>query len=433
LINRVSYWGQEGLLLKILRPILLIILFITVTVFGIQIISKAVENQNLKKNYAELHHFKYGLFSVDTWKQQLSVIVSDEIENLALTKQNERDLKGHLETQLGILIDKIAIRMKNNNKNSTEGWLKQSFIDAFINVGDIKKGIPQYATAMLNEMKSTQAEKQIKSLLKSKVDHYIKNTFDVRDNSLKEEIIKNSGAGDEEAAKNLIEKRIIRNHHIISEYAIIIVSAAILVFLIVGFTKGPLSELQYFTLTFTLIMLLIVGVMTPMIDMEAKISQLNFVLFNHPIHFDNQILYFQSKSIIDVFWLMITHKEIQMKLVGILMVGFSIIFPLIKMLSSVAYYYDYLGARKNKILNFFVMKSGKWSMADVMVVSIFMAFIGFNGIINSQLGQLRSSSEDLQILTTNGTNLQPGFYLFFTYTMLAMFMSNMLKSRPKGA
>lgn len=419
--------------MKYIRPVFLVILFITVTVFGIQIISKAVENQNLKKNYAELHHFKYGLFSVDTWKQQLSVIVSDEIENLSMTKQSEKVLKGHLETQLGVLIDKIATRMKKNNHKSTEGWFKQSFIDAFINIEEIKKGIPQYAQAMLKEMKSSQTEKQIKSLLKNKVDHYIKTTFDVRDNSLKDEIIKHSGAADEESAKLLLEKRIIRNHAIISEFALIIVGSSILVFLLVAFSKGPLTQLQYFTLTFTLIMLLIVGVMTPMIDMEAKISQLNFVLFNHPIHFDNQILFFQSKSILDVFWVMITHEELQMKAVGILMVGFSIVFPLFKMLSSVAYYYDYLGARKNKVMNFFVMKSGKWSMADVMVVSIFMAFIGFNGIINSQLGQLRSTAEDLQILTTNGTNLQPGFYLFFTYTILAMFMSNMLKSRPRGS
>jgi hypothetical protein len=48
-------------------------------------------------------------------------------------------------------------------------------------------------------------------------------------------------------------------------------------------------------------MLLVAGVTTPMIDMEAKISQMSFVLLGHPIHFENQVLYFQSKSILDVF------------------------------------------------------------------------------------------------------------------------------------
>ena len=33
---------------------------------------------------------------------------------------------------------------------------------------------------------------------------------------------------------------------------------------------------------------------------------------------------------------------------------------------------------------FLVFKSGKWSMAEVMVVAMFMSIIGFNRVINSQ-------------------------------------------------
>jgi hypothetical protein len=127
---------------------------------------------------------------------------------------------------------------------------------------------------------------------------------------------------------------------------------------------------------------------------------------------------------------MIRNKELQMKLVGILVVCFSIVFPTFKLLSSLAFYYDYCRARSYKIVNFFVMKSGKWSMADVLVVAIFMAYIGFNGIINSQLETLQDAAEGLNVLSTNGTNLQPGFYVFLTYVILALFLSGFLHSRP---
>ncbi len=153
----------------------------------------------------------------------------------------------------------------------------------------------------------------------------------------------------------------------------------------------------------------------------------------HPIHFENQVLYFQSKSILDVFWIMITHKEIQMKFVGVLMITFSVFFPLLKLVSSVGYYYNYHHARKNPVINFFVLKSGKWSMADVMVIAIFMAYIGFNGIITSQFGQLSSASQELVILTTNGTSLQPGYYLFLAYTLLALFLSGFLTRNPQAS
>jgi uncharacterized paraquat-inducible protein A len=176
--------------------------------------------------------------------------------------------------------------------------------------------------------------------------------------------------------------------------------------------------------------MMVTGVTTPMIDMEAKIAHLNFILFDHPINFDNQVLYFQSKSILDVFWVMITHKEIKMKLVGLLVVGFSIVFPLLKMMSCFLYYYNFLKARSSKIINFFVLQSGKWSMADVLVVAIFMAYIGFNGIINSQLGSMSEASTNTELITTNGTSLQPGYYIFLAYVILAMFLSHMLKTRP---
>ena len=173
-------------------------------------------------------------------------------------------------------------------------------------------------------------------------------------------------------------------------------------------------------------MLLIVGVTTPMIDMEAKISKMTFVLMENPIVFENQVLFFQTKSVLDVFWIMITHETLQMKAVGLLMVAFSVIFPILKLISSFIFYYDYKKARSNKWIQFFIIKSGKWSMADVMVVAIFMAFIGFNGIITSQIGKLSTTSQDIVILSTNGTALQPGYYLFFTYAMLAMFLSQYL-------
>ncbi|MEQ1836755.1 MAG: hypothetical protein ABL858_00195, partial [Candidatus Nitrotoga sp.] len=62
----------------------------------------------------------------------------------------------------------------------------------------------------------------------------------------------------------------------------------------------------------------------------------------------------------------------------------------------------------------------------VMVVAIFMAYVGFNGIITSQFGKLRSVNQELVMLTTNGTSLQPGYYLFLTYTLLALFLSDLL-------
>jgi len=58
-----------------------------------------------------------------------------------------------------------------------------------------------------------------------------------------------------------------------------------------------------------------------------------------------------------------------------------------------------------------------------------MAYIGFNGILDNQFVKLSSSTPELEFLTTNGTALQPGYYLFLTYTLLALFLTEILTRR----
>ena len=65
-------------------------------------------------------------------------------------------------------------------------------------------------------------------------------------------------------------------------------------------------------------------------------------------------------------------------------------------------------------------------MADVMVVAIFMAYIGFDGIIGSQLDTLTESAKPVDIFTTNGTQLLGGFYLFLMFCISSLALSEIL-------
>lgn len=407
------------------------LLFVSILALGADLFQKSRKLQTTKAQYSEVNNFTYGLFSIEEWKTQLTKIVSDEIGGLSFKGETGATLKKHLERQLAILIDRIALKIKKENYKTTEGWLKQSLMESFVSVKDIKAGIPDYASAMMKELSSPRTEKQLKAMLKSKVDQYVNETFDQQDDSLREALVARFGSGDEEKAKEVLQKKLDRGQERGTEKASIMIGLSVLLFLIIGVSREPLTPPEYFLLCLTLLVLMFIGITTPMIDMEARISELSFVLFDHPVTFKDQVLFFQSKSILDVFQIMITHKELQMKLVGVLLITFSVIFPLFKILATFAYFYDYCSARSHKLVQFFVLRSGKWSMADVMVVAIFMAYIGFNGIINSQLKKMQEAGgETLGMLTTNGTELQPGYYVFLTYTILALFLSNFLKNRP---
>lgn len=406
------------------------IILIAAVVLCERIISNSIANQRDKNDYAELNHVKYGLFSVDEWKRQITAILVEEINKLYLSDANELELRKHVEVQLNALIDSVDRRVRESNSGSAGGWVKQSLINIFVSLEDIKKGIPEYADAIIREATKAKTTSRIKTVLNEQLKILAAETFKPQDLSHMKRILYRTDSKDIQGARVYLDAAIAARQDLIERQSILLILLSAIPFAWSGFSPQALAPSRYALLVLTLVVLLAAGVTTPMIDMEAKISQLSFVLVGYPIHFENQVLYFQSKSILDVFWIMITHKHLQMKLVGILVITFSMFFPLLKIASSLAYYSNFRQARENPAVRFFVLKSGKWSMADVLVVAIFMAYIGFNGIISSQFGQLNSISQELVILTTNGTTLQPGYYLFLTYTLLALFFSGFLSRTP---
>lgn len=418
--------------MKRLSLILPVIIVIASIILCHQIISNSITNQNNKNDYAELNHVKYGLLSIEEWKLQITVILAEEINKLYLSKKNEQALKKHIEVLLSTLIDKVDKKIREGNEGTAGGWATQSFINIFVNLDVIKKGIPEYADAIIHEMTKSKSKKQIKAILNKQLKQYSNKTFDTQDTSQLSRILLRTESEDIDSARAKINSEILTMEKLLFTEVILLIVLSLILFAWSGFSKQPLTPSRYILLVLSLVILLIAGVTTPTIDMEAKISLMSFELMGHPIQFENQILFFQSKSILDVFWIMITHKDILMKIVGILLITFSILFPLLKIISSLGYYYNYHNARDNPLIKFFVLKSGKWSMADVMVVAIFMAYIGFNGIITSQFGKLSEAGQELVILTTNGTTLQPGYYLFLTYTLLALFLSGFLTRKVQA-
>ena len=164
-----------------------------------------------------------------------------------------------------------------------------------------------------------------------------------------------------------------------------------------------------------------------MMEVEAQIQELKFLLLGRPVEFYNEVFYYQSKSVLDVVAILMAKREIDMVLVGVLIMTFSVIFPALKLLSSLLYIYM-PRSRSSTVLTFFALKSSKWSMADVMVIAIFMAYIGFNGMISSQMELITQGavSTGADVLTTQGTSLQVGFFMFLAFCLASLFTASLI-------
>lgn len=411
--------------MKNLVRLISLALFVAIAAMTPPIVQSALKLQQNKADQGELNHIYYGLFSVNEWKGQLAQIIYAEINRLDM-KSTVKELKGTVENQLSVIIDKLNERIKEANRESFGGKIKQMLINLVVDVEEVKKGVPGYADALITEITKPETEQKVKSMATKQLKAYFAKTFEKQKTTHRDAILERNGETDVEEAKTNLAQKIESGTALVRTQMMILISLSVLLFTVVGLSRIR-SRLTFVLLTLNLFVLMGIGVFTPMIDLDAKISEMSFFLLGHKIEFDNQVLYFQSKSVIDVFIIMITHSDILMKFVGALMIGFSVIIPTLKLLSSVLFYFDLGKARKNRLIDFFVFKSGKWSMADVMVVAIFMAYIGFSGIVTNQFGKIQELvPSEIVFISTNGTALQPGFFAFLTYVILALVLSSML-------
>jgi hypothetical protein len=198
---------------------------------------------------------------------------------------------------------------------------------------------------------------------------------------------------------------------------------------VIFFKNKEFNEYEMWLFIAFLMFLLFGGLYSPMIELEAKISHLEFALFGEPLAFNNQVLFYENKSILSVITLLITTGKIKTMIIGFLIGIFSIVFPAVKISASIIYFFNSFKIRDNFFIKWFALKSGKWSMADVMIISIFMAYIGFNGVVDSQLAQLGNVSDLVEVLTTGGTQLKIGFYIFTLFVISSLVFSTFLDKK----
>lgn len=406
------------------RQILLIAIALIVAICCVRLVTLENRKADLKRDQIELCHIKYGLFNVDEWKTVIAGIVTKKVREFEITNENRAEMKARIEELLRKVIDEVAQVMREKNNQSLIGGFKQFFMDVFVDMDHIKAGIPRYADDVLDFLNDPKNREQLKDYILEKFNDLADKTVGKVDYTEFNAILAKHSATDKEMCLgNILEQQ---NHTRSEEllfFLLLTLSCLGLGALILFGGDFGTSELG--TMVACAVLLLLTGLSLPMIDIEATISSFSFKLMGEPVEFKDQVLFFQSKSILQVVSLLIKNGGLGLVLVAVLVFTFSVLIPVSKLILSV---FTIARAEKPRgwLHRFLVFKSGKWSMADVMVVAIFMSYIGFNGVINSQLTQITASSSNVQVFTTNNSVLQAGFYLFASYCILGLLLSAMV-------
>lgn len=418
---------------KRLYQALLIVLLIPVLLgaawCGMQIHDLSVQRKAIKQDYAELNNIQYGLLSVNAWRDHITLIVSEQIEHFEFNKDQEKALKIQLNAVLNSMVTQ-ASNMINEKQKTLGGKLKKAAVKTFVNFDKVRARVPEFSQTIVNELKKPQSKERLKFIARDKLKEFAEQTHDnLSSNSNIEKILTKYNAQNIVVFNRVVNAEMdsLQKKTYFYTYLLLGSLGFFLVLWVLLRKKTNLYTPLFVMSVLIALIVLFVGLSAPMIEIDARIKELDFTLIGKHLVFNDQVLFFQSKSILDVVHILIATHKADSVAVGVLILVFSVLFPITKLICTKLYLLGNQRWRESKILTFFAFKSGKWSMADVMVVAIMMTYIGFKGILDNQLKGLTMQTDSLATIATNETSLQPGFVLFIAYVMFGLILGVILK------
>ncbi len=409
------------------RTILGSILLVVIVYFSVEIIRESKVRQKYMSEQAELLSIRHGLLNAYEWKNQLSNVLTDKIRAFNLSEDKREDLRKRIESSMDILLVELEHIIKKKNKNSglirnLGTWLIESM---FFDIEDLRKKIPEFAELVLVEIDKPESRAKLKMYIDTKLDQFLTESLGKEQNDLVKYIEWKYDCENIATCNTIIQDNLDVEQQDVWQRAAIVLGSFVVILIVLFLFNKNIRRFHFVLILGALVTLLFVGIKTPMIDIDARIGHFEFLFLGTNLTFDNQILFFQSKSIFQVVTILLKTADIQAIGVGILIFIFSIIFPIFKLIMSLFLIYR-PKLKKNKFVNYMALKSGKWSMADVFVVAIFMSFIGFRSILKSQLARIADLSNRIEIITTDNSTLDVGFALFLAFVIGSMIFSSLL-------
>jgi hypothetical protein len=405
-------------------------LLATAVVFTRSTIDGLESRRKLRGELAEISHVRYGLLNADQWVARLVPILNAQIDSIDLTA-NQAALRPVVEKALYRLLDDVKDKMSAKPAQPAQpaaglaGMLQGNAMIANMMIGGLRPHVPEYTGVVLAQLGSQDTKDAVKKYIRGVLADGARNTFSDADKSWYNTILQEHGCADVRACQDKLGAMIRDQQTTVLERSAAVLLACAAGFILLLSRRGKLRRSSTIVLLLFCITLLVGGVVTPMIEVEAKITELKMTFLGSPIAFTDQVLYFQSKSVLEVFRALIDANRPDMYAVGILVLMFSIVFPTLKLIaSSLALYRPGL-LERSLIVKFFALESSKWSMADVMALAIFMAFVAFNGLIPNTMAGLAGGGAQLAI-PTNGSRILPGYYIFIGFCLASLFLGKRL-------
>lgn len=381
----------------------------------------------LRTDLAEITNARYGILSADRWRDIIGPILNAQVDKIDLKGQS-KSLRPMVERSLYALLDNIKAQFTspNNKQPGMPGGGNPLFVNMII--ASLRPHVPEYTSVVMAELGKSDTQKNFKESVRGVLANAVKDTFGVTDMTAYNAILRRYGCSDGAMCEQTLGNRIRQDDSELNRYYLIVLACSALAFALLLPGRRPLARAAVIVLMLFSLSMLVGGVLSPMLEVEVRVTRLDATLLGTPIEFREQSLYYRSKTVLEVCQTLLQMGRPEMTLVGVLVILFSVVFPVLKMLALAACLFRPALLRTSRFVRLLAFDLSKWSMADVMVLAIFMSFVAFNGVISSGLeGMRQMPNVQLVQFPTSASRILPGYYLFFGFCLSSILLSKRLE------
>ena len=416
--------------LKTILLLLFLLLLVAITCYSsLEVYNKTKERAVLKEDISKVNDIMFGMLSVNRWESEIKQIAIKQIEEFKLTPEQDSIIRVAIDEVLRGVITKTD-KVIQEDDGSVLKFIRKHAVNIFFDVEDFKKNVPELTDAIMQKITSEEGKERLRKLVMSKLEELSAMTYDsTRAEQFNMYLAKHNTSTKEEFNVHVL-KKIDELQKIGFNYSMVVIGIAF-VFIIVWFVFWKDQSVRNIIVFVSILfggVILLAGVASPMIEIDARMETMNFIILGENIEFTDQFIFYRSKSIIEIVSIMMATGKYDSVIVALLILSFSVLLPYSKLISMFIFTISEK-FRASKLGTWLALYSGKWSMADVMVVAIFMAYVAFQGILDNQLAGLNRNTETMTAITTNYTSLLPGFYIFVTYVLFSILLSSQLKRK----
>jgi hypothetical protein len=404
--------------------------------YGYHLQALSQQREQTKLDYTTVNSITFGLFSIDTWSSKIGTVVNRLVSDFNIAPEQKKALQVQVEQQLNSLINKTLADV-NKPQKSLIGKIKKLAVNKFVDEDQIYAQVPSFARTIVDKVCSPASTKRIKNIVTSKINELAAQTYDSTEAistmlatyMYHKYNVADSGQFNQEISSRLASISVVSYNYL---YAMLgCVLAALLLWLLMWNMTYLHRTLFFMSLLFALV-LLAVGITSSVIEVDAQLQSFNIAIMGQNLSFNNQDLFFQSKSIVEIIQTLVKQPKPDAVMVGVLMLLFIIILPIVRITAKGIHILGNKAVAENKAVLYLAFDSAKWDMADVMVVGTLMTYIGLNGILKSELTEIEFHNSYLNSTPANFTSLQPGYFIFVGYvifTFILAFILNRIRVR----